>query len=132
MASILIVDDSKPVRTVLRHILREADFTIYEAADGRTALDQYRQTATDVIMIDAQMPDWDGLTTIRALHDTFPNDPVRIILMTGDPTVWPLHSDRGEAEDGIHRIIAKPFHPIALLEEVRAELRAHAASLHVS
>ena len=132
MPSILIVDDSRPVRTVLRHILQDAGFTIYEAPDGRTALEVYGRTAIDVLMVDAQMPEWDGLTTIRTFHDTFPNSPARIILMTGDPTVWPLPDDRSEAGERVHRIIAKPFHSSALLDEIRQELRAQAASVNVS
>ena len=124
-ATILVVDDSHPVRMVLRHVLQDAGYEIYEAAGGRAALEIYRHRPIDLVMIDAHMPEWDGVTTLQALRAEFPAAATRVIVMTGDPTTLPSELNPGDARHLAHRIVAKPFHPRELLDHVRQELRAH-------
>ncbi len=61
MASILIVDDDAPIRTVLRDILEEDGHEIREAADGQTGLTLYRETPADLVITDILMPERDGM-----------------------------------------------------------------------
>ncbi|GKS57056.1 response regulator [Nitrospira sp.] len=124
-ATILVVDDSSPVRTVLRHVLQDAGYEIYEAAGGRAALEIYRHRPIDLMMIDAHMPEWDGVATLQALRAEFPSAATRVIVMTGDPTMLPSELDPADTRGLAHRIVAKPFHPRELLDHVRQELRTH-------
>jgi len=52
MKSCLVVDDSKVIRKVARHILETLNFIVREACDGREALAQCRDTPPDVVLLD--------------------------------------------------------------------------------
>ena len=109
----------------LRHVLQDAGYIIYEASGGRAALEIYRHRPIDLMMIDANMPEWDGVRTLQALRAEFPAADTRIIVMTGDPTTLPPELQSDDEGSLAHRVIAKPFHPRELLDQVRQELRPH-------
>ena len=52
----LIVDDSKVIRKVARHILEALDFSVSEAEDGKMALDACAVSRPDVVLLDWNMP----------------------------------------------------------------------------
>jgi len=115
MASILIVDDDAPIRTVLRDILEEDGHQIREAADGQTGLTLYRETPADLVITDILMPERDGRGVILALKQEFLD--ARVIAMTGAagqqsflniPKLF-----------GARRVIRKPF----TVEEIRRVVR---------
>src|SRR3546814_20483128 len=56
MKTCLVVDDSKVIRKVARHILETLDFEVTEAGDGREALDACLESTHDVILLDWNMP----------------------------------------------------------------------------
>ena len=70
MKSCLVVDDSKVIRKVARHILEGLDFSVSEAADGREALDACLASTPDVILLDWNMPVMSGMDFLRALRET--------------------------------------------------------------
>jgi two-component system, chemotaxis family, chemotaxis protein CheY len=65
----LIVDDSKVIRKVARHILEALEFTVSEAADGREALAACNTSEPDVILLDWNMPVMSGIEFLRALGE---------------------------------------------------------------
>ena len=67
MKTCLVVDDSKVIRKVARHILETLDFTVSEAGDGQEALDACRAAAPDVVLLDWNMPVMSGIEFLRAL-----------------------------------------------------------------
>jgi DNA-binding NarL/FixJ family response regulator len=83
--SVLIADDQILVRAGLRAIL-EAHPGIKvcgEAADGRAAIDLVRLRRPDVVLMDIQMPDIDGLEATRCvLADADPECPVAVLMLT--------------------------------------------------
>ncbi len=66
MRKCLIVDDSKVIRKVARHILEGLDFDVSEAADGMEALDSCHRLEPDVILLDWNMPMMNGMEFLRA------------------------------------------------------------------
>jgi two-component system chemotaxis response regulator CheY len=66
MKSCLIVDDSKVIRKVARHILETLQFNVEEASDGTEALDHCASAAPDVILLDWNMPVMGGMEFLRA------------------------------------------------------------------
>ncbi len=66
MKSCLIVDDSKVIRKVARHILETMQFEVAEAADGKEALDHCTTETPDVILLDWNMPIMSGMDFLRA------------------------------------------------------------------
>ncbi len=56
MTSILIIDDDDSVREMLRFILEQAGYEIFEASDGEIGINIYREKPTDIIITDLIMP----------------------------------------------------------------------------
>ena len=77
---ILLVDDEPHIRKFVGLLLKQLGSpTIIEAANGREALDLYRQERPDLVLLDVNMPGLDGLATLRALRELDP-DVVAIML----------------------------------------------------
>jgi CheY-like chemotaxis protein len=78
---ILIVDDIKEIRKLLREFLEEADFIVCgEASDGRAAIEQAGILRPDLIVLDASMPLMTGIQAAPKLKKLLPN--TSIILFT--------------------------------------------------
>ena len=70
---ILLVDDESHIRKYVGLLLKQLGSpTIIEAANGREALDLYRQERPDLVLLDVNMPVLDGLATLRALRKMDP------------------------------------------------------------
>ena len=71
MASILIVDDDERFRGIARRLLEREGFDVVgEAEDGRAALAAARELEPDVVLLDVQLPDLDGLEVAERLAGT--------------------------------------------------------------
>lgn len=68
MKEVLIVDDSKVIRTVAKRILEAMAFSTREAADGQQALDACQSHMPDAVLLDWNMPVMDGLTFLKTLR----------------------------------------------------------------
>ncbi len=82
--SVLIVDDEELIRYGLREWLQEEGYTVLEAADGNSALESCNEEP-DIILLDYNLPDMDGLTVLKEIMSR-PGNPV-IIMMTGFATI---------------------------------------------
>lgn len=78
---VLVVDDDRKVREVVRVMLEGAGFEVEEAADGEQALRTFRRLGADLILCDMFMPEHDGLELLRALRSA--SSKVKVIAMTG-------------------------------------------------
>jgi two-component system, response regulator, stage 0 sporulation protein F len=81
MATILIVDDDAPIRTLLRRILEEDGHQIREAPNGHMGLLLYREAPADLVITDILMPERDGMDVTLALTQEFLD--ARVIAITG-------------------------------------------------
>lgn len=79
----VIVDDLPNDRHLLNRALgRSGRFTVLgEAGDGKSAIDQVRTLHPDLLILDLDMPDMNGWTALRILHEEFVN--TRVIVLTG-------------------------------------------------
>jgi two-component system chemotaxis response regulator CheY len=68
MTQCLVVDDSNVVRKVARRILEDLEFSVIEAEDGAEALLFCRKAMPDLILLDSQMPEMDGMAFLAALR----------------------------------------------------------------
>jgi len=68
-AQILVVDDGPENREFVKVVLEEYGLTIDEAGNGRIAVEMATATNYDIILMDVQMPEMDGLTATRLLRD---------------------------------------------------------------
>jgi two-component system, chemotaxis family, chemotaxis protein CheY len=70
MLDVLIVDDSAAIRKILQRVLRQTDLpigTIFEAGDGREALESLKTNVVGLILSDINMPNMDGLEFLTQL-----------------------------------------------------------------
>ena len=75
---LLIVEDNRQMRELLKSILTNLAETIYECADGSAALDSYRQHRPDCVLMDIKMDHVDGIDATRQIIDAFPT--ARIVI----------------------------------------------------
>jgi two-component system, chemotaxis family, chemotaxis protein CheY len=76
---VLIVDDSMRWRLELRDLLLSHGFSVAgEASSGRRAIEMYDELQPDITMVDARMPDLDGVCTIREIRQ---HDPQAVLVV---------------------------------------------------
>ena len=106
MRTCLIVDDSKVIRKVARHILETLDFSVDEAEDGRQALDRVEASLPDVILLDWNMPVMSGMDFLRALKDSgLPTRP-KVVFCTTENDIAHI---RAAIAAGADEYVMKPF-----------------------
>lgn len=122
MASVLVVDDEDQIRQLIRETLTQAGYQVTEARDGKDALQQYRQSPADLVIMDILMPDQDGLESITTLKHEFPN--VKVIAITGGSDMIGILNFLDVAKMlGARRTLQKPFDMQALLDAAATELQ---------
>ncbi len=103
-SAILVIDDEKAIRHLLKKELKSNNRQIFCAKDGRQALQQAQENCLDVIIMDLRLPDINGLELLVKIKEITPD--VEIIMITG-------HGDIDSAVDaikyGAYDFIEKPF-----------------------
>ncbi|HEX9797362.1 MAG TPA: response regulator transcription factor [Anaerolineales bacterium] len=114
---VLVVDDERTIREVLRRYLEREGFQVSEAQDGAEALAAASQDPPDLVVLDLMLPKVDGLEVARQLRS---ERRVPIVMLTA----------KGELEDRIEGLelgaddyIVKPFSPREVMLRVNAVLR---------
>jgi two-component system, chemotaxis family, chemotaxis protein CheY len=106
MKSCLIVDDSRVIRKVSRHILEGMGFTVDEAADGQEALGRCEEAMPDVILLDWNMPVMSGLEFIRLLRQRDRGDQPKVVFCTTENDIAHI---RAAIDAGADEYVMKPF-----------------------
>jgi two-component system, chemotaxis family, protein-glutamate methylesterase/glutaminase len=108
---LLIVDDSALMRKLLETIFQEeGDFDIRVARDGKEAIEVVRAFNPQVVTLDVQMPEMDGLTCLNQIMLEGPRPVVMISALTGDGAETTLEA----LEQGAIDFIAKPSGAVSL------------------
>jgi two-component system KDP operon response regulator KdpE len=116
-ATILVVDDDSQIRRVMRTALSSHGYTIIEARNGEEALKKVRAERLDLIILDLNMPDMDGIEVCREIR-VASNLPIIML------TVRSAEKDKVRALDaGADDYVVKPFGIDELLARIRAALR---------
>lgn len=114
-AKILLVDDIREIRELVRSILELSGYTVVPAANSAEAVDRARRESFDLLLSDIVMPAGDGLQLAREVRMLQPC--IRVMLMTGFPEEI-LVLDSGWT------LIKKPFLATELMAKVRSVLEA--------
>lgn len=118
MATILVIDDDTAMRRMIGRILTGAGHRAIEAANGYVAVEQFRQEAPSVIIVDILMPDQDGIETIQRIRAI--GGAVGIIAISGGGIVEPTFYLNLAERFGADRHLAKPFKSSELIDAVES------------
>lgn len=112
MANILLVDDSRTSRKILRGILEENGNTVIgEAVNGKEGIDKYKELHPDITTMDITMPVMDGLEALRCIMDYDKNAKVVMVTAAGQKSKMVDAVKYGAAE-----FLAKPFEAAQIVE----------------
>lgn len=104
---ILIADDLSFIRMVQKEVLTEGGYLIVgEAANGREAVQKYRDLAPDVVILDITMPGMNGLAALQEILAMDPEARVLICSAVGQQSVI-----QEAIQAGARDFIVKPFKP---------------------
>src|SRR5512133_4077501 len=119
MKTILIVDDSPTIRKLLGYILKKKSFVIAEAEDGIDAMEKLGHVQVDLVIVDLNMPNMDGIEFVKNLRDNYyyMDTPVIMLTTTKDDK---LKKDAFDA--GVNMFLNKPVQPNFLLYKVESLL----------
>ena len=118
MSTVMIIDDSKTSRSILRNILEENDYeVIAEAKNGQEGSEKYCELHPDIVTLDITMPVMDGIETLTKIREY--DDNAKIIMVTAA-------GQKGKMLDAIKlgaaEFVTKPFETsqiISILESIK-------------
>ncbi|MCC6540407.1 MAG: response regulator [Bryobacterales bacterium] len=116
---VLVVEDNLVNQRVIASVLTKQGFEVEVAANGREALSAMNRKAAQIVLMDVQMPEIDGITAARLIRENAAWRHVPIIALTA-------HAMQGDRERclqaGMNDYLAKPSPPAAVLDCVRRHL----------
>lgn len=114
MAKILIVDDSKTSRKILRGILQDCGHEVIdEAENGEIGYLKYKELNPDIVTMDITMPKMDGIECLKRIRSYDPNAKVIMITAAGqkDKMIEAVKS-------GVAEFLTKPFEKDAIVHAI--------------
>ncbi|HEV3070670.1 MAG TPA: response regulator transcription factor [Solirubrobacteraceae bacterium] len=114
---VLVVDDDKVARVLLRGVLERAGHEVSEARDGRAGLRELYAKPTDLVILDVSMPELDGWATLERIRDL--SDVPVLMLTARDSELECVRGLKGGADD----YVIKPCGTQELAARVQALLR---------
>lgn len=119
MYNILICDDEKDIVNALKIYLYDANYTLFEAFDGREALKVLSEQDIHLVLLDVMMPQMDGIETMVEIRKKS-NVPIILLTAKSEDSDKILGLNLG-ADD----YITKPFNPMEVSARVRSQLRRY-------
>ena len=116
-SEILVADDDPDIRALVRTLLERAGATVFEAADGRSALREFHARRPDLVVLDVSMPELDGWAVLERIRDL--SDVPVIMLTARGQELERVRGLQGGADD----YVVKPFGRQELIARVQALLR---------
>jgi two-component system chemotaxis response regulator CheY len=112
----LVVDDSRAIRAVLRKMLTEIGFDVLEAGHGGEALICLKNAPpVDLVLVDWNMPEMNGLELVTALRGNRAYDAMRVMMVT---TETEMENMSRALEAGANEYLMKPFTRDALQDKL--------------
>jgi len=112
----LIVDDSRATRTIIKRILNEVGFEVFEAADGLEALRRLKEMGpADVLLVDWNMPEMNGYDLVLAVRSDHQYDKVPLMMVTSETEIGQMAKVLAA---GANEYVMKPFTKEAIAEKL--------------
>jgi CheY-like chemotaxis protein len=107
MPGVLIVEDDKELREMLKLSLQRKGFSVQEAENGKEAISHFKPLITDLVVTDLIMPEEDGIKVVIRLRELKPT--IKIIAISGGGKVGPGSYLNLAKALGADAIYSKPF-----------------------
>lgn len=105
MASILIVDDSRTSRKILKGILESEGYEVVgEATNGQEGYERYVELKPDIVTMDITMPVLDGIEALKKIKGEYPDAKVVMVTAAGQKTKMVE-----AVQNGANEFVSKPF-----------------------
>ncbi|HEX8877344.1 MAG TPA: response regulator [Phycisphaerales bacterium] len=115
---ILLIDDSKTMRNIQKSVLAQLGHTtVEEACDGQDALSKVGAYKPDLILVDWNMPNMDGLTFVKTYRQTNKSTPM-IMVTTEAEKARVIEAIKA----GVNNYVVKPFTPDLLSQRINETL----------
>ena len=112
----LIVDDSRATRTIIKKMLIEVGFEVFEAVDGLDALRCLKEIGqADVLLVDWNMPEMNGYELVCALRGDHQYDKVPLMMVTSETELTQMAK---VLEAGANEYVMKPFTKEVIAEKL--------------
>jgi diguanylate cyclase (GGDEF)-like protein len=115
---ILVIDDDPDSLSIIGEALRWEGYQVHTAISGTEGLVQIQQWSPDLILLDVNMPEMNGVETLKDLRQR--PDYVSVMFISGNTSTTHVISG---LDAGADDYIPKPFEPLELLARVRTQLR---------
>jgi len=119
MYNILICDDEKDIVNALKIYLKDDNYHLFEAFNGKEALEVVKANDIHLVLLDIMMPELDGIQTMVKIRETS-NVPIILLTAKSEDSDKVLGLTVG-ADD----YITKPFNPIEVSARVKSQLRRY-------
>ncbi len=119
MYNILVCDDEKDIVSALKIYLTADGYQVYEAYNGREAVELLKEKEIHLVLMDIMMPEMDGIAAMVKIRESS-NVPVILLTAKGEDTDKVLGLTVG-ADD----YVTKPFNPVELQARVKSQLRRY-------
>jgi two-component system chemotaxis response regulator CheY len=120
--TVLVVDDAAFMRMMIRDILSKEGYLIYEAVNGRDAVEKYDEIQPDLVTMDITMPEMSGLEALSAIRGRNPQARVLMVSAMGQQKMIVEALELGAMD-----FLVKPFQPTKVLETVKKCLQVQAS-----
>ena len=118
-ASILITDDESNIRMMLRTALESEGYDVREASNGREALDSLQRHTPDLMVLDLNMPELDGMAVLEEMKKLIGVNRPRVVILTAYGSIPTAVK---AVQLGASDFLEKPITPSSLRETVRSLL----------
>lgn len=119
MYNVLVCDDEKDIVSALRIYLTSEGYQVYEAYNGKEAIEIIKQKEVHLVLMDIMMPEMDGMEAMVKIRE-ISNVPVILLTAKSEDTDKVLGLTVG-ADD----YVTKPFNPVELQARVKSQLRRY-------
>lgn len=116
MPVILLIEDDRELRAMLKTALVRKDFTVIEAENGKEALVQFKPGITDLVITDLIMPEEDGLKVIMKIREKKPA--IKVVAISGGGKAGPGSYLSLAKALGADAVFPKPFLVADLISKV--------------
>jgi two-component system chemotaxis response regulator CheY len=119
MKKVLVVDDSPTIRKLIGYVLKRKDYVIEEAEDGMDAMEKLSNSEIDLVIVDLNMPNMDGISFVKNLRGSYYNLDLPVIMLTTTSDNELIEAAYGA---GINMCLHKPIQPDILINKIESLL----------